>query len=97
MASYRPTAFKDWPFPPNSPSAVQELFPAAQKAGCEIAQYHQFWQPRSGVTVSASIAYTHKNLSSALSLFQSYDQIDCYYPKRPVSAPGDIFPGHLIF
>ena len=78
MASYRPTAFKDWPFPSNSPSAVQELFPAVQKAGCEIAQYHQFWQPRSGVTISASIAYTHKNLFSALSLFQSYDQIDCY-------------------
>ena len=70
----RPTIPKDCFF--RGPPACGEMLQGVHKSGHELATYDGMWAARSGVAKGSAVAHSHRNLCTALSLMQSYDQLD---------------------
>ena len=76
LAVTRPSTQKDWPF--RGPAAGLEFFEGVRNAGQELATFDGFWSQRSGIAKGSALAHSHRNILTALSLFQSYDQLDLH-------------------
>ena len=74
LAAFRPHPQKDWPF--RGPCATVEMLSGIRQAGHEIATYDAFWAQRAGIPRNSAVAHAHRNVCSALSFLQAYDQLD---------------------
>ena len=67
---------RDDDFPLEGVSATKEYIKSVLEGPGNLTSYHTEWIRRSGVSDLQAVAHTHKNLTEALRLMVTYDQLD---------------------